>query len=48
MIETWKFEMKREMERHDAMKEYFDHYGVADPLEPRDTFFANAAKLIDE
>ena len=39
LVEMWECDMKRELEEGEDMKHYFDHYHVADPLEPRDAIY---------
>ena len=51
VIEMWECELRKEMERNEDMKKYFQEYELADPLQPRDAFFGgrtNAAKLFHE
>ena len=51
VIEMWECELKKEMERNEDMKKYFEEYELVDPLQPRDAFFGgrtNAAKLFHE
>ena len=46
VVEMWECDIKREMD--EDMKHYFDHYPIADPLEPRDALYGgrtNASKL---
>ena len=38
-METWEYDINRELNKNEEMKYYFDHYSVADPLEPRDAFY---------
>ena len=48
VIEMWECELKKEMERNEDMKRYFEEHELVDPLQPRDAFFGgrtNAAKL---
>ena len=48
VIEMWECELRKEMERNEDMKKYFEEYELVDPLQPRDAFFGgrtNAAKL---
>ena len=37
VVEVWKCDIKREMD--EDMKHYFDHYPIAEPLEPRDALY---------
>lgn len=39
VLEVWEYDIKRELERDEEMKWYFEHYEVVDPLEPREAFF---------
>ena len=51
VIEMWECELRKEMERNEDMKKYFEEYELVDPLQPRDAFFGgrtNAAKLFHE
>ena len=51
VIEMWECELKKEMERDEDMKRYFEEHELVDPLQPRDAFFGgrtNAAKLFHE
>ncbi len=51
IIEMWECNLKRELERNEEMRCYFEKYDLVDPLEPRDAFFGgrtNAAKLLHE
>ena len=51
VVEMWECELKKEMERNEDMKKYFEEYELVDPLQPRDAFFGgrtNAAKLFHE
>ena len=48
VVEMWECNMKQELEEDEAMKHYFDHYHLTDPLEPRDALYGgrtNASKL---
>ena len=48
VVEIWECDVNRELNNDEDMKYYFDHYHIADPLEPRDALYggrANAAKL---
>ena len=47
-MEIWECDVKRELKQNEEMKYYFDHYHIADPLEPRHALYGgqtNAAKL---
>ena len=51
VIEMWECELRKEKERNEDMKRYFEEHELADPLQPRDAFFGgrtNAAKLFHE
>ena len=51
VVEMWECELKKEMERDEDMKRYFEEHELVDPLQPRDAFFGgrtNAAKLFHE
>ena len=51
VVEVWECAIKRELATDEDMKHYFEHYDVADPLEPRDALCGgrtNAAKLYHE
>ena len=51
VVQVWECDIRRELERDEEMKRYFDNYEIVDPLEPRDAFFGgrtNAAKLYHE
>ena len=37
VVEVWECDIKRKMD--EGMKHYFDHFPVADPLEPRDALY---------
>ena len=39
VVQVWECDIKRELERDEEMKRYFNNYKVVDPLEPRDAFF---------
>ena len=46
VVEVWECDIKREMD--EGMRRYFDHFPIADPLEPRDALYhgrTNASKL---
>jgi hypothetical protein len=48
VVEMWECHMNKELNEDEDMRHYFDHYHVADPLEPRDALYGgrtNAAKL---
>ena len=48
VMEVWECNIKRELERDEEMKEYFDRYEKTDPLEPRHALYGgrtNAARL---
>ena len=48
VVEMWECDMNKELNDDEDMRDYFDHYHVADPLEPRDALYGgrtNAAKL---
>ena len=48
VVEIWECDINRELNNDEDMKYYFDHYHIADPLEPRDALYGgrtNAAKL---
>ena len=48
VVEIWECDVKRELKQNEEMKYYFDHYHIADPLEPRHALYGgqtNAAKL---
>jgi hypothetical protein len=48
MMEVWECQIKRELERDEEMKEYFNQYEMTDPLEPRHALYGgrtNAARL---
>ena len=48
VIEVWECDIRRQLTVDEDMKYYFDHYAVADPLEPRDALYGgrtNASKL---
>jgi hypothetical protein len=51
VIEVWECAINRKLANDAEMKNYFDHYEVVDPLEPRDALYGgrtNAAKLYHE
>ena len=51
VIEVWECDIRRQLTVDEGMKYYFDHYAVADPLEPRDALYGgrtNASKLYHE
>ena len=48
VVEIWECDVNRELNNDEDMKYYFDHYHIADPLEPRHALYGgrtNAAKL---
>ena len=48
VVEVWECDVRRELKQNEEMKYYFDHYHVAEPLEPRHALYGgrtNAAKL---
>ena len=48
VMEVWECQIKRELERDEEMKEYFNQYEMTDPLEPRHALYGgrtNAARL---
>ena len=48
VIEMWECDLKKEMDRDEDMKRYFEEHELVDPLQPRDAFYGgrtNAAKL---
>ena len=48
VVEIWECDVNRELNNGEDMKYYFDHYHIADPLEPRHALYGgrtNAAKL---
>ena len=48
VVEIWECDVNRELNNDEDMKYYFDHYHIADPLEPRHASYGgrtNAAKL---
>ena len=48
LMEVWECQIKRELERDEEMKEYFNQYEMTDPLEPRHALYGgrtNAARL---
>ena len=48
VVEIRECDFNRELNNDEDMKHYFDHYHIADPLEPRDALYGcrtNAAKL---
>ena len=48
VVEIWECDVKRELKQNEEMKYYFDHYHIADPLEPCHALYGsrtNAAKL---
>ena len=48
VVEVWECDVRRELKQNEEMKYYFDHYHVAEPLEPRHALHGgrtNAAKL---
>ena len=49
--QMWGCELRKEMEKDEEMKRYFEEYEIVDPLQPRDAFYGgrtNAAKLFHE
>ena len=49
VIEMWECDLKKEMDRDEDMKRYFEEHELVDPLQPRDAFYGgrtNAAKLL--
>ena len=48
VVEVWECDVDRELKQNDEMKHYFDHFHMADPLNPRHALYGgrtNAAKL---
>ena len=48
VMEVWECDVRRELKQNEEMKYYFDHYHIAEPLEPRHALYGgrtNAAKL---
>ena len=48
VVEIWECDVNRELEQNEDMKYYFDHYHIAESLEPRHALYGgrtNAAKL---
>ena len=48
VVKMWECALNRELEEDEDMKRYFDHYHLAEPLEPRDALYGgrtNASKL---
>ena len=48
VVEIWECDVNRELEQNEDMKHYFDHYHLAESLEPRHALYGgrtNAAKL---
>ena len=51
VVEIWECTINRELANDEEMKYYFDHYDMADPLEPRDALYGgrtNATELYHE
>ena len=51
VVEMRECDLRKEMERDEAMKRYFEEHELIDPLQPRDAFYGgrtNAAKLLHE
>ena len=51
VIEMWECDLKKEMDRDEDMKRYFEEHELVDPLQPRDAFYGgrtNAAKLFHQ
>ena len=51
VVEVWECAIKRELATDEDIKYHFEHYDVADPLEPRDALYGgrtNAEKLYHE
>ena len=48
VVEVWECDVNRELKQNEDMKYYFDHYYIAEALEPRHALYGgrtNAAKL---
>ena len=48
VVEVWECDVRRELEQNEEMRYYFDHYRIAESLEPRHALYGgrtNAAKL---
>ena len=45
VVQIWECDIKRELERDEEMRCYFDNYEIVDPLEPRDAFFGGRKTL---
>lgn len=51
VTEFWELYIRRKLAVDEGMKHYFDHYEIADALEPRDALYGgrtNASKLYHE
>ena len=51
VVQKWEWELKKELEEDEEMKQFFDEYEIVDPLQPRDAFYGgrtNATKLFHE
>ena len=48
VVEVWECDVNRELKQNEDMKNYFEHYHMVDPLNPRHALYGgrtNASKL---